>query len=148
MEKIIIVVGAEGGGRDKDKRTVMGKLCGRLADFIVVTNVDPYEDDPRPILADIAKAAAANEKKLDETLFVIEDRRAGINKALTLAKPNDIVLVTGKGAEQSMEIGGHSIPWDDRTVVKEELEKYLMSSVEFRIHLSPPPRVVARGKLQ
>jgi len=121
--KIIIVVGAEGGGRDKDKRTVMGKLCGRLADFIVVTNVDPYEDDPRPILADIAKAAAANEKKLDETLFVIEDRRAGINKALTLAKPNDIVLVTGKGAEQSMEIGGHSIPWDDRTVVKEELEK-------------------------
>ena len=55
--------------------------------------------------------------------MTIEDRRAGINKALSLAKAGDIVLVTGKGAEQSMEIGGRSIPWDDRVVVKEELEK-------------------------
>jgi UDP-N-acetylmuramoyl-L-alanyl-D-glutamate--2,6-diaminopimelate ligase len=121
--KIIIAVGAEGGGRDKDKRPVMGKLCAELADFVIVTNVDPYEDDPKPILSDIANAAAANGKKIDHDLFVIEDRRAGINKALSLARANDIVLITGKGAEQSMEIGGHSIAWDDRVVVKEELTK-------------------------
>jgi UDP-N-acetylmuramoyl-L-alanyl-D-glutamate--2,6-diaminopimelate ligase len=124
-DKIIIVVGAEGGGRDKDKRPVMGKLCAMLADFVIVTNVDPYEDDPKPILKDIANAAATNGKKFDHDLFVIEDRRDGIKKALSLARANDTVLITGKGAEQSMEIGGRSIPWDDRTVVREELEKML-----------------------
>ncbi len=121
--KIIIAVGAEGGGRDKEKRPVMGKLCATLADITVVTNVDPYDDDPQPILDDIANAALANNGKMNENIFVIADRRAGINKALSLAKPNDIVLITGKGAEQSMEINGRSIPWDDRAVVREELKK-------------------------
>ena len=55
----------------------------------------------------------------------LEDRRAGINKALSLANEGDIVLITGKGAEQSMIIGGKSIPWDDRDVVREELKKVL-----------------------
>jgi len=119
--RVIITVGAEGGGRDKDKRPVMGKLCAALADFTIVTNVDPYEDDPRSIISDISNAAIAAGAKLNENIFVIEDRRAGINKALSLAKAGDIVLITGKGAEQSMEIGGHSIPWDDRLVVRDEL---------------------------
>lgn len=121
--KIIITVGAEGGGRDKNKRPVMGKLCAELSDIVIVTNVDPYDDDPQPILDDITNAALENGKKADNDLFVIADRRAGINKALTLAKENDIVLITGKGAEQTMEIGGRSIPWDDRVVVREEFKK-------------------------
>jgi len=120
--KVIIVVGAEGGGRDKDKRPVMGKLCASTADYTIVTNVDPYEDEPLPIIMDIANAAVAAGGELNKNIFIVEERRAGINKALSLAKPGDIVLVTGKGAEQSMEIGGHSVPWDDRKVVKEELE--------------------------
>jgi UDP-N-acetylmuramoyl-L-alanyl-D-glutamate--2,6-diaminopimelate ligase len=89
---------------------------------VVDTNVDPYEDDPKKILRDISKAAQSVGKKIDSDLFVIADRRQGIRKAVGQANPGDIVLVTGKGAEQSMEIGGHSIPWDDRTVVKEELK--------------------------
>jgi len=121
--KLIVTVGAEGGGRDKEKRPVMGELCAELTDFVIVTNVDPYEDDPRPILKDIADAAAANGKTIDKDLFVIEDRREGIKKALSLAHLDDIVVITGKGAEQSMEVGGHSIPWDDRAVVREELAK-------------------------
>jgi len=120
-KKIIIVVGAEGGGRDKDKRPVMGRLCAELADAIIVTDVDPYEDEPAPIRADIFRAAGAHGKTEGRDLFDIADRRAGIAKALALAKPGDLVLVTGKGAEQSMEIGGKSIPWDDRMVVREEL---------------------------
>jgi UDP-N-acetylmuramoyl-L-alanyl-D-glutamate--2,6-diaminopimelate ligase len=120
--RVIITVGAEGGGRDKDKRPVMGRHCATLADFVIVTNVDPYEDDPKPILKDIADAAAANGKQIGLDLFVIADRRAGINKALSLGKTGDIVLITGKGAEQSMEIGGHSVPWDDRDMVREELQ--------------------------
>ncbi len=122
-QKIIVLLGAEGGGRDKRKRPIMGEQVGRLADYVVVSNVDPYEDDPTPICEDIAVAAEAAGKQRNENLFVIEDRRAGIAKALTLARPGDLVAITGKGAEQSIVIGGKSAPWDDRTVVREELSK-------------------------
>lgn len=119
--KIIILLGAEGGGRDKAKRPIMGELAGRLADYVVVSNVDPYDDDPEKISEDIAVAAERAGKVRDQNLFVIEDRREGIKKALSLAKTSDVVLITGKGAEQSMIIKGKKIPWDDRMVVKEEL---------------------------
>jgi UDP-N-acetylmuramoyl-L-alanyl-D-glutamate--2,6-diaminopimelate ligase len=126
--KIIISLGAEGGGRDKAKRPVMGELAAKMSDYLVVTNVDPYEDDPKEILEDIAQSAEKFSMKRDQNLFVIEDRRAGINKALSLAKPQDIVLITGKGAEQSIVIGGKSAPWDDRLVVREELGRILNKS--------------------
>ena len=121
--KIIVLLGAEGGGRDKAKRPIMGKLTGTMADYVVVSNVDPYDDDPQEILEDIVRAAEKAGKKRDANLFVIEDRRAGIQKALSLAKAGDVVLITGKGAEQSMVVGGRNFPWDDRTVVREELTK-------------------------
>ena len=123
--KIIITLGAEGGGRDKAKRPIMGELAAKMADYIVVMSVDPYDDDPKEILEDIAISAEKNGKIRGENLFVIEDRREGINKALSLAKENDIVLVTGKGAEQSMIIGGKKSYWDDRLVVREELKKII-----------------------
>ena len=121
--KIIVLLGAEGGGRDKAKRPIMGKLTGTMADYVVVSNVDPYDDDPQEILEDIAHAAESAGKKRNTDLFIIEDRRMGIRKALELARAGDIVLITGKGAEQSIVIGGKSLPWDDRTVVREELKK-------------------------
>ena len=123
--KTIILLGAEGGGRDKAKRPIMGELAGKMADYLVVSNVDPYEDDPTEIVEDIAVVAEKFGKVRNKDLFVIEDRRAGISKALSLAKAGDIVLITGKGAEQSMIIGGKSIPWDDRVIVKEELNKII-----------------------
>lgn len=121
--KSIILLGAEGGGRDKGKRPIMGEIVGRHADIVICSNVDPYEDDPTPIVEDIAVAAEKEGKVRGESLFVIEDRREGIAKALGLAKPGDVVIITGKGAEQSIIIGGQSSPWDDRTVVREELKK-------------------------
>jgi len=121
--KVIILLGAEGGGRDKAKRPIMGQLSAKMADYVVVSNVDPYDDDPKEILEDIAVSAEKFGKIRDKDLFVIEDRRKGINKALSLAKDNDIVLITGKGAEQSMIIKGVKIDWDDRLVVRQELDK-------------------------
>jgi len=121
--KLIILLGAEGGGRDKGKRPIMGEIVGKHADIVVVSNVDPYEDDPTPIVEDIARAAEVAGKKRGENLFVIEDRREGIAKALSLATEGDVVFITGKGAEQSMIIGGKTFPWDDRDVVREELKK-------------------------
>jgi UDP-N-acetylmuramoyl-L-alanyl-D-glutamate--2,6-diaminopimelate ligase len=122
-QKIIVLLGAEGGGRDKAKRPAMGQAAGTLADYVICSNVDPYEDDPFPIANDIAVVAERFGKTRDVDSFVILDRREGIRKALELSKAGDIVLITGKGAEQSITIGGVATPWDDRTVVREELEK-------------------------
>lgn len=123
--KIIVLLGGEGGGRDKKKRPVMGKIVGEKADYIVVSNVDPYDDDPAKIIEDIAQGAREADKIDNKNLFLIEDRRAGIAKALSLAKKNDLVFITGKGAEQSMIIGNKTFDWDDRTVVREEIKKII-----------------------
>ncbi|MGB9743278.1 MAG: Mur ligase family protein [Minisyncoccales bacterium] len=124
--KVIILLGAEGGGRDKAKRPIMGELAAKMADYVIISNVDPYDDDPKQILEDIAISAEKFGKTRNKDLFVIEDRRSGIRKALSLAGANDIVLITGKGAEQSMVIGGQKLSWDDRQIVREEL-RYLLS---------------------
>jgi len=123
--RTIVLLGAEGGGRDKAKRPIMGEIAAKLADGVVVSNVDPYDDDPKEILKDIASVAEKFGKVRGDNLFVIEDRTEGIRKALSLANANDIVLITGKGAEQSMVVGEQNIPWDDRQVVRSELHKLL-----------------------
>jgi len=120
--KTIILLGAEGGGRDKAKRPIMGELAAKMADYVIVSNVDPYEDDPKQILEDIAISCEKFGKIRGQNLFVIEDRKQGIKKSLQLAKINDVVLITGKGAEQSIVIGGKRMAWDDRKIVKEELK--------------------------
>lgn len=121
--KVIVLLGAEGGGRDKSKRKDMGEAAGLKADYVVISNVDPYDDNPQEIIHEIADASVATGKVIGQNLFREPDRRKGIAKALSLASAGDIVILTGKGAEQSMIIGGKNIPWDDRKVVREELNK-------------------------
>lgn len=119
--KIILLIGAEGGGRDKTKRPIMGEVGARRADYLVVSNVDPYEERPTAIIKDIADGATSCGMKVDKNLFLIEDREEGIRKAIFLAHPGDLVLITGKGSEQSMIIGKRRIPWDDRAVLRKIL---------------------------
>ncbi|CAN5193978.1 UDP-N-acetylmuramoyl-L-alanyl-D-glutamate--2,6-diaminopimelate ligase [soil metagenome] len=121
--KVIFLLGAEGGGRDTKKRPVMGKLSAEQADYTIVSNVDSYDDDPLPIVEDIAVAAEKAGAVRNKNLFAIPDRREGIRKALQLAGKGDVVLITGKGAEQTMILSGVTEKWDDRTVVREELKK-------------------------
>lgn len=121
--KIIVLLGAQGGGRDKAKRPALGEVSAKKADFVVISDDDSYEDDPKEIREDIAVAAEKFGKIRNKNLFVIENRREGIKKALSLANKNDVVLITGKGAEQSIIIGSKHFPWDDRVVVREELRK-------------------------
>lgn len=120
--KAITLLGAEGGGRDSAKRPEMGEICAKGSDIIILSNVDPYEDDPMDIINDIKKGATKAGAKEGKSMFIVPDRREGIRKALELAKKDDLVLITGKGAEQSIVIGGKSSPWDDRKVVREELK--------------------------
>ncbi|MFZ2187237.1 MAG: UDP-N-acetylmuramoyl-L-alanyl-D-glutamate--2,6-diaminopimelate ligase [Candidatus Moraniibacteriota bacterium] len=115
--KIIHVFGAC-GERDRGKRPQMGEIASGYADIIVLTNEDPYYEDPEQIIDDIEKGVT---KKKDKEYFRIFDRRTAIRKALSLAEIGDIVLVTGKGAEETMAIGAQRIPWHERKVIEEEL---------------------------
>jgi len=123
--KIIHVLGSAGGGRDVARRPVLGKTAGERADIIIVTNEDPYDDDPQIIIDQVALGAEQVGKILDKNLFKIMDRREAIKKALQFACAGDLVLITGKGCEQAICVaGGKKIPWDDREVVREELGKF------------------------
>jgi UDP-N-acetylmuramoyl-L-alanyl-D-glutamate--2,6-diaminopimelate ligase len=117
--KLICVLGSAGGGRDKWKRAEMGKIAGQFCSSVILTNEDPYDEDPESIIKDISSGVphGANvTKKID--------RREAIKFALRLAGPGDTVVITGKGAEPwIMGPQGTKMPWDDRKIVREELEK-------------------------
>jgi UDP-N-acetylmuramoyl-L-alanyl-D-glutamate--2,6-diaminopimelate ligase len=119
---IIHVLGSCGGGRDKSRRPILGKIAGSRADYIIVSNEDPYDEDPELIIKEVAEGAIKAGAVLNKNLFKISDRREAIKKALSLAKKNDVVLITGKGSEQAICVaGGEKIKWDDREVVRELL---------------------------
>jgi UDP-N-acetylmuramoyl-L-alanyl-D-glutamate--2,6-diaminopimelate ligase len=121
--RLIAVLGSCGGGRDKAKREPLGRLAGRFADIVIVTDEDPYDEDPISIMQAVAKGALSSGKHEGENLWVVTDRRAAIKKALALSKAGDTVVITGKGAEQWLCVAGNKkIPWDDRTIAKELLQ--------------------------
>lgn len=120
VQKIVAVFGSC-GDRDKGKRSIMGEIVDKYADYIILTNEDPYTENPKNIIEEIA--AGVKNKKEGENFWKILDRREAIKKALQIAKPGDVILVTGKGAEETMMIGKRMIPWNDRKVIEEELKK-------------------------
>ncbi|MDP3995735.1 MAG: UDP-N-acetylmuramoyl-L-alanyl-D-glutamate--2,6-diaminopimelate ligase [bacterium] len=116
--KMICVLGACGGGRDKWKRPVLGGIAAKHCNSIIVTNEDPYEEDPMDIIEQVALGAEGKAEK-------IADRRKAIRKSLELAEPGDVVIITGKGCEPwIIESRGKKIPWDDRKVVREEFSQF------------------------
>lgn len=121
---IIHVLGSAGGGRDQGRRPILGHIAAKNADLVIVTNEDPYDEDPQAIIDQVAAGAEQSGKKMGRDLFKIIDRRQAIREALEKAQPKDLVLVTGKGAEQALVVaGGKKIKWDDRKVAREELKK-------------------------
>lgn len=128
-EKIIHLLGSTGGGRDIARRKILGQIAGSNADIVIVTNEDPYDDDPAKIIHDVADGAISAGKEIKKNLFRNSDRREAIAQALSLASSNDLVLITGKGSEQKMAVRGGYIQWDDRIVVREELKKLLKKKV-------------------
>ena len=127
-KRLILVFGATGGGRDKSKRPDMGKIADMYADFIVLTNDDPYTEDQWSIIESIAKGI---ERVEGDRLWKIISRKEAIRLALTEAKEGDIVLIAGKGCEEVQIIGTKHIPWDDRKVVKDFLSR------EVKVEIAP-----------
>ena len=121
--QMICVFGSCGGGRDKWKRPEMGRIAAQYCDKIILTNEDPYDENPVSIIKDI-KAGFSKSQITNNKLQIILDRRQAIRKALSLAKEGDVVIITGKGCEPWICVEkGKKIPWDDRRVVREEYEK-------------------------
>jgi UDP-N-acetylmuramoyl-L-alanyl-D-glutamate--2,6-diaminopimelate ligase len=146
----IIAVFGSCGERDRGKRPIMGEIVAKAADYAIVTNEDPYGEDPAQIINEVFSGVVGGDfpkarlfpdgssapvipqsqalennlpKKEGMNAFRILDRREAIKKALQIAKPGDIVVVTGKGAEETMAVGGKMIPWNDPRVIRELLSK-------------------------
>jgi len=116
----ICVLGATGGGRDTWKRPVMGTLADTTCDSVILTNEDPYDEDPRSIIDMLAGGMK------DKTPQIIVDRREAIAAAFVQAKAGDVVLITGKGTDPTIQgPRGSSIPWSDARVAREELQRLL-----------------------
>ncbi len=111
--RVICVVGA-GGDRDRGKRPEMGRLAAELADVAIVTSDNPRSEDPEAIAAEVAAGAA-------RAVEIELDRAAAIARAVELARPGDVVLIAGKGAEQGQQFADRTVPFDDREVAKEAL---------------------------
>ncbi|HLM84220.1 MAG TPA: UDP-N-acetylmuramoyl-L-alanyl-D-glutamate--2,6-diaminopimelate ligase [Candidatus Bathyarchaeia archaeon] len=145
--KIIAVFGSC-GERDRGKRPIMGEIVAKKADFVIVTNEDPYHEDPMQIINEVFEGvvgnnfpkarlfpsssealripqsqALENNKTEGVDAFRILDRREAIKKALQIAELGDIVVVTGMGAQETMAVGDDMIPWNDPKVIREVLEE-------------------------
>ena len=123
--KLICVLGSAGGGRDKWKRPVLGKIAETYCDAMVITNEDPYDEDPKQIMQEIEKGARDNPRfdaKLSAMTWKIEDRREAIRTAIEVARKGDTVVVTGKGSEEWIHVAHRGkIPWSDTRTVREIL---------------------------
>ncbi len=114
--KMILVLGSCGGGRDRWKRPIFGKIAGEYGDTIILTNEDPYDENPVAIIEQVHSGVP---KDFSGHCSAVPDREKAIKKALCLACPGDAVVITGKGSESLMCLaGGRKIPWDDREVVR------------------------------
>ncbi len=118
------ILGNTGGGRDTWKRPVMAGIAEKYCDEVILTNEDPYDEDPERIIREMAVGM-----KYKEPLLIL-DRRTAIRAALQKSTKGDFVLITGKGTDPFiMGPNGTKEAWDDATVVKEELQKILNSNI-------------------
>ncbi len=117
-KRLICVLGAAGGGRDKWKRPEFGRIASQYCDDIVLTDEDPYDEDPDEILDQVALGFANNNVNVVRIL----NRKAAIRNALGKAAEGDTVIITGKGSETTMAIAGNKkVRWSDKKIVRELL---------------------------
>ncbi len=111
--RAIVVFGC-GGDRDRGKRRPMGRIAGRLADLVIVTDDNPRGEDPE----EIAREVLAGVREGAARAFRVADREEAIARAVRMAEPGDAVLVAGKGHEDYQEVDGRRLPFDDREVAR------------------------------
>jgi UDP-N-acetylmuramoyl-L-alanyl-D-glutamate--2,6-diaminopimelate ligase len=124
-KKKVCVLGNTGGGRDKWKRPEMAKIADKYCEEIILTNEDPYDEDPEKIIKEMSSAISESKKPIHE----IMDRRIAINTAIKRASKigkDSVVLISGKGTDPYiMEANNKKTPWSDFEVTKEEINKII-----------------------
>jgi UDP-N-acetylmuramoyl-L-alanyl-D-glutamate--2,6-diaminopimelate ligase len=125
-EKKIGVLGNTGGGRDKWKRPEMGRIAGQYCTKVILTNEDPYDEDPIKILEEMVRGVEDESK-----VRIIQDRRRAIRTALEEAPSGSVVLISGKGTDPYI-MGPHNTktPWSDAKVVQQEMASLFGESIE------------------
>jgi UDP-N-acetylmuramoyl-L-alanyl-D-glutamate--2,6-diaminopimelate ligase len=114
----VVVFGA-GGNRDKTKRPIMGEVVANHCDLPIVTSDNPRDEDPEKIIDDVIVGV----KKVTDNYIKIIDRREAIKYAVENAKPNDIIILAGKGHETYTIIKGKKLPFDERKIVEDTLKE-------------------------
>ena len=120
--RLITLIGSA-GERDLLKRPELGRIAAQLSDLVLVADEDPRGEDPDQINRQIADGARAAGAIDDARLWVINDRRAAIAKAIGLAQPGDTLLLAGKGHEHSIFMADGPVWWDDAEVARQELRR-------------------------
>jgi len=123
---LIIVLGC-GGDRDKAKRPMMGAAAASLADVAILTSDNPRSEDPLAILAAMLGGVLSVPRSERGRVIVEPDRAAAIGQAIALAAPGDVLVVAGKGHETGQYVAGAVLPFDDRQVTAEALERQAKS---------------------
>ena len=118
FEQVITVVGC-GGDRDRTKRPVMAEAACEHSDRVIFTSDNPRSEDPAQIIKDMEEGLAVSYKR---KYISIVDRKEAIKTAISLANPEDIILIAGKGHEKYQEINGVRNHFDDKEIVKEMFE--------------------------
>ena len=112
---LICVLGAAGGGRDKWKRPKFGEIASKYCREIILTDEDPFDENPSKILSEIERGIYENYKDVTKNL----DRKEAIYRAIGSAGPGDTVIITGKGSESYIRVANKKrIPWSDRDVAR------------------------------
>ena len=119
----LIAVFGSAGERDVQKRPMMGRIAGERCRLVVVTDEDPRGEDGRKILDEIAAGAASAGKRIGVDVLCIPDRRTAIDAAFRSAKPGDVVLLAGKGHEQTIIMADGPMAWDERSEAVRGLER-------------------------
>jgi UDP-N-acetylmuramoyl-L-alanyl-D-glutamate--2,6-diaminopimelate ligase len=116
-ERKICILGNTGGGRDTWKRPEMGRIAAQYCERVILTNEDPYDEDPKKIIDDMVRGIEDESK-----LTIIMDRRKAIHTALEEAPSGSVVIISGKGTDPYiMGPNNTKMPWSDAKVVQQEM---------------------------
>jgi len=116
-DKRLLVLTGSCGDRMKEKRPIIGRICSTLADIVVVSNEDPYTEDPEKIIDDVISGTRDGKASVHRII----DRTEAIRFLFKKAQPGDTVLLCGKGSDTTMWTKEGQIPWNEREIARELL---------------------------
>lgn len=124
-KRLLCLISSAGGIRDKWKRPEIGKIAAKYCSEIVITDEDPYDEDPLKIMKEIEHGVKnfLSEYDFSKPYQIISDRREAIEFLIQKAQKGDIVVLIGKGAEKSIIKNNEKLSWDEKEVVLSSLEK-------------------------